>query len=123
MQLVIFNFFYSYRLKSAESYMQGDLGNFNSASTNLFKRLRCEVQARRWCCHRPARLRIHSLVAVAVLCLVAAVVVAMNVGRKRNLSDALDARKEIGDRSEADSAFSNIAAADYLGFHFGLDSG
>src|SRR5208283_3615464 len=39
MQLVIFHFFYSYRLKRAQSDVQCDLGNFNPASTNLLQDL------------------------------------------------------------------------------------
>ena len=120
MQLVIFDFFYSHGLKGAKSNVQGDLGNFNSAATNLFQYLRCEVQAGRGRRHRPPRLSIHSLVAVAVRC---AVVVATNVRRKWNVSNALDACEEIGDWSEADTAFTKTAAADNLGLKLGFDLG
>ena len=71
--------------------------------------------------HRPPRLSIHSLVAVAVRC---AVVVATNVRRKWNVSNVLDACEEIGDWSEADSAFApKTAAADNLGLKLGFDLG
>ncbi len=45
MEFVVFDFFYSHRLKGAESDVQGDFGNFNSADTNLLQDLGREVEA------------------------------------------------------------------------------
>src|SRR5208282_2083302 len=132
MQLVIFNLFYSHGLKGGKSDVQGDLGNFNSASANLFEDPGCEMQARGWRRHGAPRLRIDSLVALAVRHLVGVVVFAMvvlammvatNVGRKRNVPNTLDACEEIGHGSEADAAFAKITAADHLGLDLGLKSG
>src|SRR5208282_462985 len=123
MQLVIFDFFYSHRLKGAESDVQRDLGNFNPACTNLLQDLRREMQAGGWRCHRSCgrsrRLGIHRLVTVAVRW----PVVAVDIRRKRHVSNALDAGKEIGDRSEANAALAKTAATDDFGFDLGFQCG
>ena len=118
MQFVVFHFFYSYWLKSAQSDVQGDLGDFNSASANLVQDFRREVQSggRRGhrSCHGPRRLGVDGLVAIAVGC----PVVAVDIRGKGHVSDALDAGKEIRDGSESDAAFPKTAALGDLGLQF-----
>jgi hypothetical protein len=120
MKLVIFHFFYSYRLKRAQADVQRDFGNFNPAGTNLLEDLGREVQAGRWSrhrsCHRPLRLGVYSLVTLSVR---RPVVFAVDVGRKRHVSNAFDSGKEIVDRGESDAALPKTAALRNLGFQFG----
>src|SRR6202163_2975713 len=120
MQLVIFHFFYSYRLKRSQPDVQRNLGNFNPAGTNSIEDLRREVQAGRRRRDRSPCLRVYSLVAIPVR---RPVVIAVNVGWKRHMSNAFDAGKEIGDRGESDAPLPKTAPFRHLGFQFGWGVG
>src|SRR6266478_6087905 len=100
--------------------MQRDLGNFNPAGTNLLQDLGREVQAGRRRCDRSPRLRVYSLVPITVR---HPVIFATNVGRKRHVSNALDAGKKIVDRGESDAPLPKTAAFYDLGFQFGRRAG
>src|ERR1035437_515939 len=119
MQFVDLHFFYSDGLKRAHSEVQGDLGDFNSASTNLVQDFRREVQTggRRShrLCHGPRRLRVDGLVALAV----GRPVVAVDVRGKGHVSDALDAGMKVWDRGDSDVAFPKTGALGDLGLQFG----
>ncbi len=122
MQLVVFHFFNSHRLEGAESDVQRDLGNFDSASTNLLEDLRGEVQTGRRRRYRSPRLRIDGLVTFFIISIAipgCCAVVAVDVGRKGHVAYALDSRKEIGDQSEPDAPLAETAAADDFGLQFG----
>jgi len=104
--------------------MQRDLRNFNAPFTNLRQNLRGEVQpgrgSRHRPCLRPRRLGVYGLVAllihIPVRCPAVAIMLPMNIGRKRHVTDAIEACHEIVDRSEADAPLSETAALDDLGF-------
>src|SRR5450631_1224824 len=119
MQLVIFHFFYAYGLKRAQPDVQRDLGNFDPASTNAVQYFSGEVQTGRRRRHRSPRLSVDSLIALAIRRLVVAIVLAVNVGRKRHVPDALDAGEEIVDRGEADAPLPETAALRDQGFECG----
>src|ERR1700675_1258012 len=120
MQLVIFHLFYSNGLKRAQADVQRDLCNFNPAGTNLREDLRSEVQAGRRRCDRAPCLGIDSLVPIPVR---RPVVFAVDVGRKRHVSNALDAGEEIVDRGESDAPLPKTAALRDLGLQFGRRAG
>src|SRR6266566_4259105 len=103
--------------------MQRDRGNFNPAGANSLEDFGREVQAGRRRRYRSPSLGVDGLVAIPVYCAVFTVVLAVNVRRKRHVSNALDAGKKIVDRGEADPPLPKTAAFDDLGFQFGWGVG
>jgi len=117
---MIFDFFYSYRLKRAQAYVQRDLDNFNPAGANALEDFGCEVQAGRRGCYRSSSLGVDGLVPITVC---HPVIFAMNVRRKRDVSNALDAGKKIVDRGESDAPLAKTPAGYDLGVQFGWGVG
>src|SRR5258706_3363755 len=115
MESVILHAFRPHRLKCAEANVQGDLGNFDTAPANTLQDFRGEVQARGRRGHRSSRSGIDRLIAVTV----GSPVVAIDVWRQRDVSDALHAGEEISNRMKSYPALPKIAARDDLRLQFG----
>src|ERR1700722_19347356 len=132
-QFVVFDFLDSYRLKRAQANVQCDFGNLDPEAMDLLQYLRREVQASGRRRYGSSRLGVNGLIAFAVACLVAfwnivvwivvciigcffICMIAMNVGRKWDSSDAFDSGKKILYWREPYAALAETAAFDDLGF-------
>jgi hypothetical protein len=100
--------------------VQCDLGYFDAASADLLQYLGREVQTGGGRGDRSGHpwwlLRVDGLVAVPVPCLIAAI----DIGRERDMPDALNLSEEIGDWGESDAALSKGAAGYDFRFHLRL---
>ncbi len=103
--------------------MQCDLGNFNPAGTYSSEDFGREVQAGGRRCYRSPRLGVDGLVALPVRRAVFTVAPAVNVGRKGDVSNALDSGKEIGDWGESDEPLAKTAAVHNFRFQCGWRTG
>ena len=86
--------------------MQGDAGDFDAARGERIENLRSEVQAGGGRCYGAALAGVDGLVALAVV----GGIVAANVGRQRNVADAVEDGEEIFDRVEAEKARTEVVA-------------
>src|SRR5258708_5422809 len=123
MQLVVFHFFYSYRLERAQADVQCDLDNFKPAGTYSSEDFGREVQAGGRRGYRSASLGVDGLVAIPVCCTVFTVAPAVNVGRKGDVSNAFDSGKKIGDWGESDAPLPKTAAFRNFRFQCGWRAG
>ena len=110
MQFVFFDPLCPDGLECSQSHVQGDLCGFYAALFHARKNCRGEVQPSRWGGHRSAFLCINGLVALPVPRSVRAV----DVRRQRNVADALDQGKEVGNHRETDRPFSKSPAVQHL---------
>src|ERR1700761_3720130 len=99
----------SNRLKSAETNVQRDAGEFNAVSSECCENLRSEVQSGRRCGGRSRLPRVDGLIAFAILWRIGLVLVAMNVRRQRHVADAFDDGNEVGRGREAESALAEFS--------------
>ena len=114
MDLVLLDHFDADGLKGAESDVQGDFGDLDAAGADAVENFGREVQSGGWRGDRAERPGVHGLVLLAVERRVGAI----DVGRKRDVSDALEHGEEVGDRIEAQMALAELAASDDLGGEF-----
>ena len=95
--------------------MHSDFCYLNPKRPYPFQYLGRKVQTRRRRRHRAARLSVNRLIAFPVR---VAVIVPVNIGRKRYVSCPLNATKEIWDGSEADAPLAETATFNDLCFQF-----
>jgi hypothetical protein len=101
-------------LKSSQADVQGDFGGIDSALANAVENFGSEVKSGGGGGDGAWRAGVDSLVALAVVRRISP----RNVRRERNVSDAIEDRKEIVDRIEADMALAVFAAVKNLGLEF-----
>src|ERR1019366_5753229 len=100
MQFVFFYDFFAHGLKRPEADMQRDLDSFDSTLVYALKNFRREMQARRRRGHGAEGFRVDRLVRLAVRRRVGAI----DVGRQRNVADAIERAEEVVHRIEAQMA-------------------
>ena len=100
------------RGKGAQADVEGEAGNFDAASGERVEDLRSEVQPGRGRGDGAAFTAEDRLVALAV----GGGVVTADVGRQRDVADAVERGEEVIDRVEAQQALAEEAALQHLGF-------
>jgi hypothetical protein len=118
---VIFDSIHANGLESPQADVQGDLGGFDATLADAVEDCRSEVKAGSGSCDRPVLLGIDSLVALEI----ARRIGARDIGRKRDVADAVENRKEIvvavifsGEGLETDAAFAEFGAGKNFGLQF-----
>src|SRR5579875_432364 len=112
-------FFYALdaqRSKGAEADMERDVRNLHAAICNLSERLRRKMQPGGGRGHRSALAGKDRLIAFAIGGLVGA----MDIGRQRNVPDAVANGEDIPDRRKLNEALAVATAIEHLGFENNL---
>ena len=110
--------------ESPQADVEGDLGGFDATLTDTVENFWSEVKASGGSCDRSILLGINGLVAIKI----AGRIGARDIGRKRDVADAVENRKEAifavvfvifpGKRLKADAAFAELGAGKHLGLQF-----
>src|ERR1039457_5758696 len=114
MQFVLLTDFFGNWLKRAQADVWRDLGRLDSALVYALQDFRREVQARRRRGDGAERFGVDRLVRLAV----GGRVGAINVGRQRNVADAVGPAEQVVYRIEAKMALSKSPTAHALGREF-----
>ena len=114
MKLVLFDFFYTDRLKGSQSDVEGDFCGLDAAVMKAGQNLRSEVEAGSRGGDRTALAGVDGLVAIAIRRGIGA----GDVGWERHVADLFYVGEEIVDRGEADVTLAKFAAGDDLGVEF-----
>ena len=114
MKLVLFDSFYTDRLKGSQSDVEGDFCSLDAAVMKAGQNLRSEVEAGSRGGDRTALAGVDGLVAIAIRRGIGA----GDVGWERHVADLFYVDEEIVDRGEADVALAEFAAGDDLGMEF-----
>ncbi len=101
-------------LKSPEADVKSDLGGFDSTLTDALENFRGEVKAGGGSGDGAARIGIDGLITIAVTRRIGA----GDVGRERDVADAIEGGEEICDRLEADAALAKFCARQNFGLQF-----
>src|SRR5205085_10947236 len=104
--------FHSQRCERPEPNMQRHPDNLHSLRLKAFQYFRSEVQPGCRCCHRSWFPRKDCLVALAIL----RKIVAMNIGRQRHMTDAVEDAEEFIHRLEFKESISELPTFQNLGF-------
>ena len=108
MQLHVSHLFDTQWLECPQAYVKSEMADLHAACSNLIKDGGREVKARSRYCDRTAMLREDSLVAIAVI----TVIGVANIGRQWYVAEGFEGAEEILCGSEAQYAFSKLAALD-----------
>jgi len=111
---MIFDAFGPNGLEGSEADVKRNFDDFDAALTDPVEDFRSEVQSGGRRRDRTAFLRIDSLIAITI----GGGVVAIDVRRKRNVTEFLDCSEEIWYRSEANATLAEFAAGNDLGDQF-----
>ena len=114
MEFVLLNDFAADGLKRPESNVESDVRGLDVAPAEFFEYFRGEMETRSRGGDGPGMLGEDGLVLAAIL----GSIVAMDVRRQRNVSEALQPSQEIGDIFEANGAFAEFAVFDDFGLQF-----
>ena len=102
------------RRECAQANVQGQARDLNTLGGDLVLEFGRKVQAGGGRGYGSAFARVNGLVALAIILLIAAV----NVGRQRDVADAIEGSVEIVDRLEAEEAVAVLAAFEDFGLEF-----
>lgn len=123
MNFVIFNAIDADRLKSAEANVKGDLNSFDAAGADAIENRLGEVETGGGRGDGAARLGVDGLITLAI----GGGIGASDVGRKRDVADAIEDVVEVGDRvggvpdwMKTDVAFTEGSAGDDFGLQLVL---
>src|SRR2546426_8627139 len=106
-----FDVFAADGLEGSQSHLQGDFADFNAPRAQPVENRRREVQAGSWSGHGAAPAGKDRLVAFAVGRFIGAV----DVGRQRNVAQALDGAQQVFASAETKVSEAIFAAANHLG--------
>jgi hypothetical protein len=112
MQLNVFDVVDSERCKSSQTYVQRHAHDFYAVGGNLVEHLRCKVQTGSGRRYRSPLLGEDGLVSLTISVLV----IAMNIGRQRHVSDAIENGEEIVDRGELEQPVAELSTLKDFGF-------
>lgn len=114
---VFFDTLHPYRLESSQPHVEGDLASLHTAGAQAFKGSLREMKTRRRGGHRAPDFCVNGLVGFAVRRFIAAV----NVGRQRDVTQAIDGILDAAlARCQPNAAHTVLTTAQHLGFQFSL---